>query len=101
MKAVETITEANQRYLAAAHAMQSGVAGTLQLVGDSSASPKHLRVGVNSAMSNMAGIARLLIEKKVITELEYAVAIADEMEREKERFEAQLTKALGRPVKLA
>ena len=48
------------RYVKAAHAMQSGVAVCMER-GTAETTPKHLRVGVNSAMVNDAAIARLLI----------------------------------------
>lgn len=67
------------RYQAAAHAMQSGVEFTKDKTGQE---PKHLRVGINAAMSDMSGLATLLIEKGVITLEEYEKAVADAMERE-------------------
>ncbi len=68
-----------ERYLKAAHAMQSGVAFKKDKTDQE---PKHLRVGVNVAMSDLSGLALLLIEKGVITEAEYLKSIADAMERE-------------------
>jgi hypothetical protein len=49
--------------------------------------PKHLRVGVNSAFIANAALTRLLIEKGVFTMEEYVRAQADEMEREVQRYE--------------
>jgi hypothetical protein len=73
------------RYTDLAHAMQSGVA--LKMNYDAAeTTPKHLRVGVNSAMCDHAALARLLIEKGIITEAEYRQAITDEMAREVERY---------------
>ena len=43
-------------YVNLAHAMQSGVAMEIGLNGGA-ASPKHLRVGINSAMSDASGVA--------------------------------------------
>lgn len=88
-----------ERYLAACHAMQSGVAHTMNLNPDGETSPKHLRVGINSAMCNEAALVRLLIAKGVITEAEHAKEIADEMEREVDRYEKRIDPS-GR-VKLA
>ncbi len=48
------------RYDAACHAMQSGVAADHQ-GGSDDGSPKHLRVGVNSALVSVAATGRLLI----------------------------------------
>ncbi len=80
-----------QRYMEAAHGMQAGVA-TMAGMGDGSeTSPKHLRVGVNSAMCDHAGLVRLLMAKGLFTEEEYMKEIADEMEREKERYEQRIS----------
>lgn len=53
-------------------------------------SPKHLRVGVNAAMSDQAGLVKLLIEKGVFTLDEYTRSIADQMEIEQQMYEARL-----------
>lgn len=87
-----------ERYLKAAHAMQSGVA-MKQNLGEAECIPKHLRVGVNSAMCDTAALAKLLIAKGVITEEQYYKAVADEMEAEVKRYEARLGRA-GLDVKL-
>lgn len=74
-----------QRYQAAAHAMQSGVA--MMMVHDSkSLEPKHLRVGINAAMADQGGLARLLIAKGLITEREYLTAMCEGMERERDSY---------------
>lgn len=74
------------RYAAAAHAMQSGVLAE-QTLGSQDGSPKHLRVGINSAMVNNAAVAHLLIERGIFTLDEYEAAIADHMEAEQRRYE--------------
>jgi 2-polyprenyl-6-methoxyphenol hydroxylase-like FAD-dependent oxidoreductase len=84
----------NERYEEAAHAMQSGVAMMMNF-DPSETTPKHLRVGVNSAMSDVAGVARLLISKGIITEDEYVAALADEMERERDRYARQIERTTG------
>lgn len=91
--------EHHQRYLAAAHAMQSGVAAKMH-VDPSETTPKHLRVGVNSAMSEHAALAKLLMDKGIITEDEYVQAQADQMEREKALYERFLSDHYGRPITL-
>lgn len=88
------------RYHAALHAMQSGVAAE-HSQGSNDATPKHLRVGVNSALVNDAAIARLLIAKGVITLDEYEAALAAEMEVEQRSYEERLSAAIGKPVKLS
>lgn len=87
---------AEERYRAAAHAMQSGVAMEMQQAGREAATqPKDLRVGVNAAMVDHAGLVRLLIAKGIISEAEYLDAIAGAMEDEQARYEARISAALG------
>jgi hypothetical protein len=86
---MESIEEARQRYLVAAHAIQSGVAAKMHR-SLAETTPKHLRVGVNMAMADQGGLAKLLIEKGVFTEQEYTIAIADAAEREQASYEAEL-----------
>lgn len=95
----ESIEESQARYLAAAHAMQSGVASkmTYDLA---ETTPKHLRVGVNSALSDQGGLVALLIEKGVFTDAEYYMAVADAMEREKVSYEETLSEHFGSTVTL-
>lgn len=81
-------------YLEAAHAMQTGVAMRMTRHPEE-IDPKHLRVGVNSAMVNQAAIARLLIEKGIITEEEYEKAICAEMNAEAERYQKTIREELG------
>lgn len=86
----------NDRYLAAAHAMQTGVA--LEIGHENVHGPadpgdfnihKHLRVGINSAFVSQAALTKLLIEKGIFTMAEYEKAQADEMENEVIRYEAR------------
>lgn len=88
-----------ERYLNAAHAMQSGVAVKMGL-DPKETSPKHLRVGVNSAMVEHAALAQLLIKKGVITEEEYAEAVTLGMEAEAQRYVTDLEERLGSKVTL-
>jgi len=96
----------SNRYLAAAHAMQSGVKMTQELdaeqrVVEPETSPKHLRVGVNSAMADHGALVKLLIAKGLITEAEYVAAITEMMEIERDRYAAELSERLGAEVSLA
>lgn len=84
----------NDKYAALLHAMQSGVAMKMNY-DPSETSPKHLRVGVNSAMCDHAALARLLVEKGIITREEYEAAITAEMGREVERYQVWLKEHLG------
>lgn len=81
-------------YEQALHGIQSGIALEIEL-GSDCASPKHLRVGVNSAMCEHAAMVRLLIEKGIITAEEYRDAITDEFNRELERMEKQINEQYG------
>lgn len=85
-----------ERYYAAAHAMQSGVAMEMQQAGREAATqPKDLRVGINTALCDQAALVRLLIQKGIITHGEYLEALATEMEAEQARYEARISAALG------
>lgn len=74
--------------------MQSGVATEMEY-GSAATEPKHLRVGVNSALVDGAALAGLLVAKGVITEEEYLEAIASGMEREAKAYEQRLSEWLG------
>ena len=88
-----------ERYNAAMHAVQSGIAMGISR-GDTETQPKHLRVGVNSALIETTAFLRLLLTKRIITEEEWFKALADEAEREVQRYEARLSKAMGSKIKL-
>ena len=80
--------------MAAAHAMQSGVAMKMNYE-PAETTPKHLRVGVNSAMVEHSALAALLMRKGVITEDEYLAALADGMEHEAELYRQWLQRRIG------
>lgn len=88
-----------ERYLAAAHGMQSGVAAMMEFE-PAETTPKHLRVGVNSAMVEHSALVLLLIEKGVISKEEFDEALADAMERERDDYAQKLSKILGKVVHL-
>jgi hypothetical protein len=90
----DQIHAANARYLAAMHAVQSGVAAKMG-IDPAETSPKQLRVGVNSAMVEHSALAFLLIGKGVITEEQYFTALADAAEREQALYEQWLTNHYG------
>lgn len=91
----------HERYLAALHAMQTGVMYAMQYDLSQDTTPKHLRVGVNSAMVEFSALVRLLFAKGVITEDELNKAMADTMEEEVRLYEKQLSDHLGKKVTLA
>jgi hypothetical protein len=86
-----------RKYEALLHAMQTGVAHE-HANGSADGSPKHLRVGVNAAMSDHAALARLLIAKGVITADEYGAAIIEGMQMEVDRYEKNLSDRSGGAV---
>jgi hypothetical protein len=70
-------------------------------IGDSlSTTPKHLRVGVNSAMVVHSALARLRIARGVLTEAEYLESMAEVMREEVASYERTLTAQIGRKVTL-
>jgi hypothetical protein len=74
-------------YENACHAMQTAVAFEMALPERKSATePKHLRVGINSAMSDHSALAYLLIKKGVITEEEYREELRLAMNNEVARY---------------
>lgn len=93
----EELSADEERYLAALHAMQSGVKYEMNhpdTVG--ATAPKHLRVGVNNALVQQTALVRLLVEKDVITQDEYWKVLADAMEEEVARYEEAANRRLGR-----
>ena len=74
--------------------MQSGVA--MKMNYDSSeTTPKHLRVGVNSAMVETGALAKLLMEKGVFTEEEYYQALVEVMQNEVNLYREWLQQRLN------
>lgn len=78
--------EASSRYVAACHGLQTGVLWEHSR-GSDDGTPKHLRVGVNSAMVQIEALTTLLIERGAFSLVEYVEAQADAMEREVRRYE--------------
>ena len=88
-----------RKYEDAVHAMQSGVA-MMKNCNSNETDPKHLRVGINSAMCDSASLARLLIKKGVISEDEYIQSITEEMNNEVKRYEDRLSKMWNTKIEL-
>jgi hypothetical protein len=80
--------------------MQSGV--TLEIADGvaTDTSPKHLRVGVNSAMVEHSALALLLIEKGIFTGDKYERALADAMERERDLYQERASARHGKRITL-
>ena len=86
-----------ERFMNALHSMQSGVAANMNYDRNET-EPKHLRVGINSAMCDTAAMVKLLVSKNVITMDEYWKFLADEAEAEAKRYADILTAHLGTPI---
>jgi len=90
------------RYAAAMHAVQSGVAMEIDAaVEGHGTTPKHLRVGINSALIGQAALAGLLIERGLFTIDDYEAALATEAELEQTRYEQRLSDEFGTTVTLS
>jgi len=90
----EKLLELQARYQRAAHAMQTGVAHEMNREPGPTA-PKHLRVGVNSALVSHGALVRLLLQKGLITEVEYMEACCEGMEDEVRAYEERLHRLFG------
>lgn len=86
----QRMAAARERYMAAAHAVQSGIAMLMQR-NKNLGHPKHLQVGVDTMKVEQGGLAKLLIDKGLFTWPEYFEAMADAMEDEVRRSEAELS----------
>jgi len=96
-----------QEYRELLHAVQSGISaerGQEDLHGISEdlrgSGPKHLRVGVNAALSDHGSLVGLLIRKGVITGTEYMKACVEGLRTEVESYERMLSQKLGTQIKL-
>lgn len=76
-------------YESALHGIQTGVAFEMER-GVSATEPKHLRVGVNSALVNDAALVRLLVAKGLFTMEEYLEELRLEANRELDRYEDRI-----------
>lgn len=95
-----SLEEKQAKYQALCHAMQTGVACELEK-NNSSGTPKHLRVGVNVAMSDHGALVKLLIAKGIFTEDEYFGALIEMMQREVDSYQERLSKIYGANITLA
>lgn len=84
-----------------AHRVQSAIAffeGRQQMFGTRYAEiePKHLRVGVNSALIDSAALARLLFRKGIFTAEEYYDALIETWEQEVDDYRSRVKQVDGR-----
>jgi hypothetical protein len=90
----EQVAVLKEEYRALMHAVQSGVGFMLDF--DSrEGTAKHLRVGVNSALINQCAIIKLLINRGVITELEYWESVVEQTKLEILSYEEKLNTVMG------
>lgn len=95
-------------YLDHLHAIQSGCEyGGGGMHGDPRTMPelewhvqKHLRVGINGALISQGALAKLLIAKGVISDLEYWEALVAEFRDAVAGYEKELADRLGLRVRL-
>ena len=92
-----TLEEKRDKYLKLCHAMQTGVAFKIEK-DNKDTTPKHLRVGINVAMSDHAALMNLLIKKGIVTEDEYYDALIESMEREVKMYQNKLKEIYGSDV---
>jgi hypothetical protein len=76
-----------------AHAMQSGV--NIEQHYTEQCSPKHLRVGVNSAMVEHSALCELLVDKGIITPTELFTAMILKMQAEVESYRLRIAEHMG------
>ena len=86
-----------ERYQKALHAMQTGVAIEMN-ISPRETDPKHLRVGINSAMVEHSALVKLLIAAGIITENQFMEALAQAMEEEQARYEKRLSDLTGKQI---
>lgn len=90
----EQVAELKEQYRVLMHAVQTGVAYTLEF-NSQEGTAKHLRVGVNSALINQCAIVKLLINRGIITELEYWEAVVEQTKLEVTSYEEKLSVVMG------
>lgn len=95
-----TLDEKRRKYLDLCHAMQSGVAFKMNYEPDGETIPKHLRVGINTAMSDHGALVALLIEKGLITEDDYCDKLIEFMEREVASYQQEIAELTGANITL-
>jgi hypothetical protein len=94
------LEELKEKYRNLAHAVQSGVAYTMEAIDPKQVEPKHLRVGVNLALIDCGALALTLFRKGVVTELEYYTTLVELTQAEVIKYQDMLQHHYGRPVTL-
>lgn len=83
----KSLEELSQEYTELCHAMQSGVEFRRNKTDQTG---KHLRVGINTAMSDHGTLIELLLEKGVFTKEELAVKMVKYMRKEVETYQKEI-----------
>lgn len=78
------------RYQRAMHAVQTGVALEMSMGLSNAHEPKHLRVGVNSAMIEHGALVHFLVRKGIMTWPEWFEILADAAEQEQHVYEENI-----------
>lgn len=74
--------------------MQTGVAYKMEK-DPSDTTPKHLRVGVNSAMVECSALVKIMIDKGILTEEEFIDAMIDQLEKEVAMYTKEIRRLYG------
>ena len=90
----EILKKKYNEYRRLIHSMQAGVGFDAN---SQDQTPKHLRVGINCAMSEAGALVSLLIKKGVITEEELVDEFIVYMQREVESYKKTLAKKYDYP----
>lgn len=96
-------------YFALAHAVQTGVKSTMEH--DRAHHPardqdrdeygaKHLRTGVNMAICEHSALVRIMLDKGLITQIEYYTELNKVLREEVANYEQNLSERFGGKVKL-
>lgn len=95
----EEVHRLQERYVALMHAMETGVA-TKMSFDPSDTSPKRTRVGINSALLQTSALAKLLMDNRIITELEWWTVLVEFAENEVRMYQEVLSSFSGEQVYL-
>ncbi len=99
VKTKKNTTQLRDKYLNLVRAMQSGVQMMMNYVHQPT-SPKSLRVGINTALSDHGALVALLIERGLITEEEYYEKLVEFMGNEVQRYGAEINAQVGSDSKV-
>jgi len=99
MSDIDRLADLKCRYEIACHAMQTGVAYKMA-VSPNETNPKHLRVGINSAMVETSVLFKIMLKRGLITEIEFYEILCETMEEEAKGYQSWIEVHIGKQVKL-